>query len=56
MSRLFQGKRVVVTGGAGLLGRAFCVAIAEHGGQAVVADRDLGRARPSSMGTIAQGL
>jgi NAD(P)-dependent dehydrogenase (short-subunit alcohol dehydrogenase family) len=41
MSGLLQGKRVVVTGGAGLLGRTFCKAIAEHGGQAVVADRDL---------------
>jgi NAD(P)-dependent dehydrogenase (short-subunit alcohol dehydrogenase family) len=41
MSGLLQGKRVVVTGGAGLLGRTFCTAIAEHGGQAVVADRDL---------------
>lgn len=40
MSGLLQGKRVVVTGGAGLLGRTFCAAIAEHGGQAVVADRD----------------
>lgn len=40
MSGLLQGKRVVVTGGAGLLGRTFCTAIAEHGGQAVVADRD----------------
>jgi NAD(P)-dependent dehydrogenase (short-subunit alcohol dehydrogenase family) len=41
MSGLLQGRRVVVTGGAGLLGRAFCRAIADHGGQAVVADRDL---------------
>jgi NAD(P)-dependent dehydrogenase (short-subunit alcohol dehydrogenase family) len=41
MSGLLEGKRVVVTGGAGLLGRTFCSAIAEHGGQAVVADRDL---------------
>lgn len=45
MSALLHGKRVVVTGGAGMLGRTFCAAIAEHGGQAVVADRDLAAAR-----------
>lgn len=38
--RLLEGKRVVVTGGAGLLGRTFCRAIAENGGLAIVADRD----------------
>jgi NAD(P)-dependent dehydrogenase (short-subunit alcohol dehydrogenase family) len=35
---LLNGKVVVVTGGAGLLGRHFCFAVAEHGGIAVVAD------------------
>lgn len=45
MSRLLQGKRVVVAGGAGLLGRAFCAAIAEHGGQVVVADSNLDAAQ-----------
>jgi len=45
MSGLLKGKRVVITGGAGLLGRTFCTAIAEHGGQAVVADRDLDAAQ-----------
>ncbi|MFA7269344.1 MAG: oxidoreductase [Sterolibacterium sp.] len=34
-------KVVVVTGGAGLLGRRFCAAIAAHGGIAIVADRSL---------------
>lgn len=45
MSGLLKGKRVVVTGGAGLLGRTFCSAIAENGGRAVVADCDLGAAQ-----------
>jgi len=45
MSGLLHGRRVVVTGGAGLLGRTFCSAIAEHGGQVIVADRDLDAAQ-----------
>ncbi len=45
MSKLLQGKRVVITGGAGLIGRKFCHAIAEYGGQAVVADSDLAAAQ-----------
>lgn len=32
------GKVVVVTGGTGLIGSAYCQAIAEHGGQVVMAD------------------
>jgi NAD(P)-dependent dehydrogenase (short-subunit alcohol dehydrogenase family) len=35
---LLRDKVVVVTGGAGLLGRAFCQAISDSGGVAVVAD------------------
>jgi len=38
---LLTDKVVVVTGGAGVLGRQFCAAVAEHGGIAVVADRDI---------------
>ncbi len=38
------GKVIVVTGGAGLLGRAFTRGIVERGGTVVVADIDLGRA------------
>ncbi len=38
---LLHGQRIVITGGAGLLGRAFSRAVAQHGGQAIVADRDL---------------
>lgn len=38
-------KVVVVTGGAGLIGRQFCQEIAKHGGVAIVADVDLDSAR-----------
>ena len=38
--KLLNSQIVVVTGGAGLIGRQFCEAVAEHGGIAVVADRD----------------
>jgi NAD(P)-dependent dehydrogenase (short-subunit alcohol dehydrogenase family) len=41
---MLQGKLIVVTGGAGLLGRQFCEAIAAHGGTVVVADWDSARA------------
>lgn len=37
---MLKGKIIVVTGGAGLLGRCFCTAIAQQGGVVVVADRD----------------
>lgn len=37
---MLNGKIIVVTGGAGFLGRTFARAIAEHGGIAVVADID----------------
>jgi NAD(P)-dependent dehydrogenase (short-subunit alcohol dehydrogenase family) len=40
---LLAGKVVVVTGGAGLLGQAFCRSIAEHGGLPVIADIDAER-------------
>lgn len=42
---LLRGKVVVVTGGAGLLGRRFCSGIASNGGTAIIADRDIVRAR-----------
>lgn len=38
---MLTDKVVVVTGGAGVLGRQFCAAIVEHGGIAIVADRDV---------------
>lgn len=41
MNGLLADKVVVVTGGAGLLGKEFCSAIASRGGYAVVADLNL---------------
>lgn len=41
MSKLVKDKIVVVTGGAGLLGKTFCQAIADNGGIAVVAEYDI---------------
>ena len=41
MSNLVKDKIVVVTGGAGLLGKTFCQAIADNGGIAVVAEYDI---------------
>jgi NAD(P)-dependent dehydrogenase (short-subunit alcohol dehydrogenase family) len=37
---VLKGKVVVIVGGAGLLGRAFCAAVAGRGASVVVADRD----------------
>jgi NAD(P)-dependent dehydrogenase (short-subunit alcohol dehydrogenase family) len=45
LSQLLRGKVVVVTGGAGLLGREFCAAIADQGGLAIVADFDMQSAK-----------
>jgi NAD(P)-dependent dehydrogenase (short-subunit alcohol dehydrogenase family) len=42
--KLLNDQVVVITGGAGLIGRQFSLAVAEHGGIAVVADRDAGTA------------
>lgn len=41
MSGLIQNKIVVITGGAGLLGKEFCQAIAANGAIAVMAEYDL---------------
>jgi NAD(P)-dependent dehydrogenase (short-subunit alcohol dehydrogenase family) len=45
MNSLLSNKVVVVTGGAGLLGKEFCTAIASHGGYAVVSDLNVGAAQ-----------
>src|ERR1041385_3329558 len=42
---MLNGKVVVVTGGAGLLGRRFCNEIAHQGGTAIVADVNLAPAQ-----------
>jgi len=41
---MLDGKTVVVTGGAGLLGRELCKSIAREGGTAAIADIDLSKA------------
>jgi len=38
---VLNNKVIVITGGAGLLGRSFCHAVAAHGGVAIVADLNL---------------
>lgn len=45
MTRLLDGRVIVVTGGAGRIGRAFCTAIAQQGGTAVIADTNDAAAR-----------
>ncbi len=41
---MLTNKVIVITGGAGFLGRQFCMAVADHGATAVVADIDVGAA------------
>lgn len=42
---MLKNQVVVITGGAGLIGRRFSSVVAENGGIAVVADRDVGAAQ-----------
>ena len=51
MSELVRDKVVIVTGGAGLLGRTFCQAIADNGGIAVVAEYEIAIAEKYSTCT-----
>lgn len=53
---MLDGKVVVVTGGAGLLGARFCNAIAANGGTVVVADRDLAAAERVASSIVAAYL
>lgn len=56
-SAMLTGKVVVVTGGAGLLGRAFVRRIAEQGGVAIAADVDVAAAERAAaeIGNIGDG-
>ncbi len=54
-SNLLQGKRVVITGGAGLLGRQFCAAVAQQGGVTIVADLNQEAAEKVAAGILAEG-
>lgn len=55
-SARLENKVVVVTGGAGLLGRAFVQAVVEHGGTAVVADIDAAAGSETVRALQADGL
>jgi NAD(P)-dependent dehydrogenase (short-subunit alcohol dehydrogenase family) len=55
MPPVLKGQVVVVTGGAGLLGRRFCTEIAAHGGMAIVADINLPAAEVVAAEVRARG-
>ena len=55
ISNLLQGRCVVITGGAGLLGRQFCTAVAQQGGVAIVTDLDRNAADKVADGIVAAG-
>lgn len=52
---MLDGKVIVVTGGAGLLGRRFCAAVAEQGGVVIVADVNLAAAETVAEDLVAAG-
>lgn len=52
---MLNNKIVVIVGGAGLLGRAFCKAAARQGAHVVVADRDLAAASALAQEIAANG-
>jgi NAD(P)-dependent dehydrogenase (short-subunit alcohol dehydrogenase family) len=56
MSNILKGKRIVITGGAGLLGRQFSAAVAQHGGVAIVADMNRDAADKVASDISADGL
>jgi NAD(P)-dependent dehydrogenase (short-subunit alcohol dehydrogenase family) len=51
---LLTNKLIVITGGAGFIGRQFCTAVAEHGGTAVVADIDIDAATRVAQEIVAK--
>ena len=48
MNSLLANKVVIITGGAGLLGKEFCSAIASQGGYAVIADMNIENAKKAA--------
>ncbi len=52
---MLSGKVIVITGGAGLLGRQFCASVAEQNALAVVADLDLELATQAANQIITEG-
>jgi len=53
---MLSDKVVIVTGGAGLLGKAFCHAIASYGATAIVADLDLKKAESVATSIRSEGF
>lgn len=51
---MLDGKVVIVTGGAGLLGKAFCAAVAKAGGVAVIASRDADKGQAAAIACQAE--
>ena len=61
MAHIFEkfslsGKVALVTGGAGLLGREFCLTLAQAGAEVFVADLNLGLAESAAAEISAQGF
>lgn len=55
MPGMLTDRVIVITGGAGLLGRGFCDAVAAEGAIAVVADRDAAAARVTAGAIVGRG-
>lgn len=53
--KLLQDKLIVITGGAGLLGQHFCNAVAQQGGNVVVADLNREKAESVADAIVRQG-
>lgn len=53
--RRFEGKTIIVTGGAGGIGRAICHRLSQEGGQLAVLDLDLAAAQETAQALQAAG-